>query len=286
MALNSRLRSGYVKAGRLVLHDVRGGRGRPPVVFLHGIAQSGVLDWRFVLPTIAQRRQVYAPDLPGFGFSQKPPLRYGVPLFARTVLRYLDARGLKRVVLVGSSMGGRVAIEVAMRHPERVERLILVNSLGFGAARSPLLGVFTVPGVGDLAYTGLAGALLSMDGDRFRRLTGRLGVVQDLLDDSQLDILREVHSDPGAGYSHTRTARSLALHSMENLAPALARARLPMPIRLIWGARDQLFPVSQAIRAQSALPGSKLAIIEGAGHSPELERPETFLEALVPYLTT
>lgn len=285
MAPNSRLRSGYVAAGRLALHDVRGGRGRPPVVFLHGIAQSGVLDWRFVLPTIARLRRVYAPDFPGFGFSQKPPVRYGVPLFARTTLRYLDARGLKKVVLVGASMGGRVAIEVAMRHPARVERLILVNSLGFGLARSPLLGVFTVPVVGDLAYTGLAGALLSMDGDRFRRLTGRMGVVQDMLDDSQLDILRQIHQDPGAAYSHTRTARSLALHSMDDLGPALGRAHLPMPVRLIWGAEDRMFPVSQAIRAQSLLEGSRLAIIEGAGHSPELERPQTFLDALTHYLT-
>jgi pimeloyl-ACP methyl ester carboxylesterase len=285
MAPNSPLRSGYVSTGRLVLHDVSGGRGGPPLVFLHGLAQSGILDWRFVLPTMAGRRRVFAPDFPGFGFSQKPPARYGVPLFARTLVRYLDARHLKKVVLVGASMGGRVAIEVAMRHRERVERLILVNSLGFGLARSPLLGVFTLPVVGDLAYTGLAGALLSMEGDRFRSLTGRLGMLDDQLDDSQLDILRQIHRDPGAGYSHTRTVRSLALHSMDDLAPALARARLPMPIRFIWGASDTMFPVSQAIRAQSQLPGSKLTIIEGAGHAPELQRPQTFLEALGPYLS-
>lgn len=285
MAPNSRLRSGYVQAGRLVLHHVHGGRGRPPVVFLHGIAQSGILDWRYVLPTVARRHHVFAPDLPGFGFSQKPPLRYGVPLFARTTLRYLDARRLRKAVLVGASMGGRVAIEVAMRHPERVQRLILVDTLGFGFAHAARLGVFTVPVVGDLAYTSLAGALLSMEGDRFRRLAGRLGAAPDMLDDSQLDILRQVHQDPGAGPSHTRTARSLALHSMDDLAPALARARLPMPIRMIWGAEDALFPVSQAVRAQALLKGSKLAIIEGAGHSPELERPQTFLEALIPFLS-
>jgi len=285
MAPNSRLRSGYVRAGRLVLHEVRGGRGRPPVVFLHGLAQSGILTWRFILPTMARARRVYAPDFPGFGFSQKPPVRYGVPLFARTLLRYLDVRGLKRVALVGSSMGGRVAIEVAMRHPERVERLILVNPLGFGLARSPMLGVIGMPGLGDLAYTGLAGALLTMDADRFRTVAGRLGVIQDMLDDSNLEILRQVHRDPGAGYSHTRTTRSLALHSMDDLGPALARARLPMPVRFIWGAEDRLFPLSQGIRAQSLLAGSKLAIIEGAGHSPELERPQTFLDVLTHYLS-
>jgi len=285
MAPNSRLRPGFVRAGRLVLHDVRGGRGGPPIVFLHGIAQSGVLDWRFVLPTIARRRRVYAPDFPGFGFSQKPPARYGVPLFARSILRYLDARRLRRVVLVGASMGGRVALELAMHHPERVARLILVNSLGFGIARSPQLGVLTLPVVGDLAYTGLTGALLSMEGDRFRTVARRLGGDPDLLDDSQLDILRQVHQDPGAGFSHTRTARALALHSMDDLAPALARARLPMPIRFIWGARDTMFPLSQGLHAQSLLAGSKLTIIEGAGHAPELERPQTFLDALIPYLT-
>ncbi|MGH7910742.1 MAG: alpha/beta fold hydrolase [Candidatus Dormibacteraceae bacterium] len=279
-----RLRPGYLPVGRLVLHDIRGGWGRPPVVFLHGMGQSGILEWRYVLPAVARRRRVYAPDFPGFGFSQKPALRYGVPLFERTLVRYLDARGLKKVVLVGASMGGRVAIEAALRHPSRVARLILVDPLGFGLPHAPLLGLFGVPVLGDLAYTGMAGALLGMEPNRLRTLAARVGMPPDSLDDTRIDILRQVHADPGAGYAHTQTVRALALHGTDDVSARLAPLAPSLPIRLIWGAGDPIFPSSQGVRAQGLLPGSKLAIVEVARHAPQLERPETFLQALLHYL--
>ena len=284
----AQMRSGFVPVGTgLVLHELAGGRGwgrwrRRPVVFLHGVGSSGILAWRYVLPVAGARSRVFAPDLPGFGFSMKPPLRYGVPLFERTLLRYLDRRGLKRPIVVGESMGGRVAIELALRHPERVGRLILVDSLGFGAPRAPLLGLLATPVVGDLAYAALQRAYLTLEPDRFRALAARLGMPTEALDDGHLGVLREIHQDPGAGYAQTTTLRSLALHSLDDVAPRLAR--LDLPIRLIWGSDDPMFPVEQGVRAQRQLPGSKLAIIEGARHAPSLERPETFLEALLHYL--
>lgn len=235
-----------------------------------------------MLPTVARRRRVFAPDFPGFGFSQKPELRYGVDLFERTLVRYLDARRLGRVVLVGASMGGRVAMEVALRHPARVARLILIDPLGFGFPRAPFIGLFGTPVIGDLAYTGAASVLLGTDGDQFRTWAKRLRMSPDAFDDTRLDILRQVHSDPGAGFSHTRTVRSLALHSLTDMSPRLAGIRVP--VRFIWGAEDPMFPLAQALHAQASIPGSKLAIVEGAAHAPELERPETFLEALLHYL--
>src|SRR5207253_10046785 len=83
------LRSGFVKVGSLRLHHTFGGRGLPPVVFVHGLGSSGYIEWRFNLPHAAGFRKVLAPDLPGFGKSEKPPLSYGVPLFARTLEGYL-----------------------------------------------------------------------------------------------------------------------------------------------------------------------------------------------------
>lgn len=278
----ARLRSGFVPVGNLVLHEVGGGRGRSPVVFLHGAGSSGLLEWRYVLPVVGGRRRVLAPDFPGFGFSMKPPLRYGIPLFERTLLRYLDRRRLRRPLLVGASMGGRVAIEFALRHPERVSRLILVDSLGFGMPRAPLLGVLAAPVVGDLAYGVLQSALGRMEPEALRNLASRVGMSTETLDDTHLGVLREIHQDPGAGYAQTTTLRSLALHSLDDVTPRLQS--LAVPIRLIWGSEDPIFPVGLAVRAQRRLPNSKLAIIEGARHEPQLERPDTFLEALLHYL--
>src|SRR5207253_6117299 len=112
------LRSGFVDVGELRLHHTFGGRGAPAVVFVHGLGSSGYIEWRFNLPELARSHRVFAPDLPGFGKSAKPTVTYGIPLFARSVEGYLRALPLGSAVLVGSSMGGRVAMEVALRRPD------------------------------------------------------------------------------------------------------------------------------------------------------------------------
>src|SRR5438874_4480202 len=126
MPAASKLESGFVKVGRLSVHHTYGGKGTPPVLFVHGLGSSGYIEWRFNLPEMARRHRVLAPDLPGFGRSSKPAVSYGVPLFARSVEGYLRALRLRSGVLVGASMGGRVAMEVALHRPEAVRKLVLV----------------------------------------------------------------------------------------------------------------------------------------------------------------
>src|SRR3982074_2837771 len=130
MAAN-RLRSGFIDIGRLRIHHTWGGRGSP-VLMIPGLGSAGYLGWRFNLPSVAGAHHVLAPDLPGFGRSEKPEARYGIPLFTRTLLRDLDSEKVERADVVGVSMGGRVALELALRHSARVSRLVLVNSLGLG----------------------------------------------------------------------------------------------------------------------------------------------------------
>src|SRR5215467_10265309 len=123
------MRGGFVRIGDMLVHHVHGGQGTPPVVFVHGLGSAGYLEWRFNLPAVARSHRVFAPDLPGFGRSDQPARGYGIPLFASVIEEYISERGL-RPVLVGASMGGRVEVEVALRGPELVEKLVLVNALG------------------------------------------------------------------------------------------------------------------------------------------------------------
>ncbi|HXJ49301.1 MAG TPA: alpha/beta fold hydrolase, partial [Candidatus Acidoferrum sp.] len=88
------LHSGFTELGSLRVHQTYGGRGSP-VLFIHGLGSSGYIEWRFNLEAAAERHRVYAPDLPGFGRSEKPRARYGVPYFKRFVERYMQARGLR-----------------------------------------------------------------------------------------------------------------------------------------------------------------------------------------------
>jgi pimeloyl-ACP methyl ester carboxylesterase len=279
-----RLSSGFVQVGGLRLHHVRGGRGRP-VLFVHGLGSAGYLGWRFVLPSVARHHRALAPDLPGFGLSDKPPARYGIPLFTRTLLRYLDSQGADEVAVVGVSMGGRVALELALHHPRRVSRLVLVNALGLGFPRRLLHGLFLLPGVGEASFRFMSTFLHKVPGETIRHLAGRFRIVEDperALDDAYLEALREIHADRGAAPAYLATVRALALMGIQDLSGELRRLR--MPVRLIWGAADPLFPLQHATRAHRLLPGSELAVIEGAGHSPEAERPDEFNRALEHFL--
>lgn len=281
----SQLRSGYAQVGRLLLHHVVGGRGSPPVLFVHGLGSAGFLGWRYTLPTVAAHRRIAAPDLPGFGLSDKPDLRYGVPLFARTLARYIERCRLGRPVVVGASMGGRVALELALRHPGKVSRVVLVNSLGLGFPRTWAHGFLLLPGVGETLFQLTGAALHRMPPDSVRGLAARLRLATNperTLDDLQLEALREIYADAGTAPAFLTTVRSLALRSADDVLSDLPR--LGVPLRLIWGVRDPLFPVAQAERAHRLVPGSRLTLIEDAGHTPEIEQPERFLEALLPSL--
>src|SRR5215470_17867982 len=119
------------------VHHVYGGAGSQAVLLVHGLGSAGYLEWRFTLPALARTHRVHAPDLPGFGRSDRPAAGYGIPLFARVIDEYLRRCRL-RPVLVGASMGGRVAVEVALRRPDALRGLVLVNALGVVRPRAGL----------------------------------------------------------------------------------------------------------------------------------------------------
>lgn len=100
-------------------------------MLLHALGESA-LDWRWVLPALARTHRVYALDLPGFGYSAKPSADYSPAFFASFVGAYLDALGLERTALVGNSLGGLVALRLALSEPARVSALGLVSSAGLG----------------------------------------------------------------------------------------------------------------------------------------------------------
>ncbi len=289
-----KLDSETLRVGRLNVHHTHGGRGRPPVLFVHGLGSSGYIEWRFNLPYFARTHRVLAPDLPGFGRTDKPRgERYGVPLFARTLVRYLDAAGIARAAVVGTSMGGRVALELAVRFGGRVEKLVLVNSLGLGRPQMQLIyPLMMLPGIGEAAMSVARQAVNRVPPGLIRRFAARYtGISADLertMDDSYLADLREMLMAEGYPQAYLATVRSMArpaaLFSMHDQTDRLKELR--MPVMLVWGADDPLFPLSHATRAHSLLPGSRLAVIEGAGHTPQSERPDEFNRAVGKFLAS
>jgi pimeloyl-ACP methyl ester carboxylesterase len=285
------LQGSMLHMGSLRIHHTCGGRGTP-VLFIHGLGSSGYLEWRFNLEPTAARHRIFAPDLPGFGRSEKPRARYGIPYFTRFIERYMDGRGLRSAAVIGASLGGRVALELALKHPERVTKLVLVNSLGLGRPSLQLsYGLITLPRVGEAVMKVARDALQWVPAGVIRRVAGRyVGASSDLsrtMDDEYLEDLRELYAAEGYHDAYLATVRSLvtprALFGAENdLSSRLHQIRVPL--QLIWGADDPLFPVAHATKAHALVENSRLAVIEGAGHTPQAERPEEFNRVLHQFL--
>jgi pimeloyl-ACP methyl ester carboxylesterase len=285
------LNEGEVRCGAITLHHTFGGRGSP-LLLIHGLGSAGYLEWRFNLRRLAARHTVYAPDLPGFGRSEKPAsARYSIPFFARTLVRYLQELKLRSVFVVGTSLGGGVALELALRYPRRVRKLVLVNSVGLGRPKlQPHYPLLALPGLGELGMRAVQRGLRVAPPALVRRFASRMAAadadVETLLDDAYVEQLREMFEAEGYPEAYLATVRSLVS------LPALARtfdvssrlARVSLPVLLIWGGNDPIFPVENATRAHRLLPDSRLVVLEGVGHTPQAERPDEFNRAVLDFL--
>jgi pimeloyl-ACP methyl ester carboxylesterase len=287
------MQSGWLQLGSLRVHHTHGGRGSP-VLFIHGLGSSGYMEWRFNLEATADGHRVFAPDLPGFGRSEKPRARYGIPYFTRFIESYMEERGLRSAAVVGASLGGRIALELALESPRLVRKLVLVNALGLGRPNVHVsYGLVTIPRLGEALMNVARDALRWAPSQTIRRVAARYsGSSSDLkrtMDDAYLDNLRELYAAEGYHNAYLATVRSLVtpkavLGGQHDMTMRLNE--LKIPVQLIWGADDPLFPVAHAARAHSLIERSRLTVIEGAGHTPQAERPEEFNRVLHSFLAS
>src|SRR5215210_7305924 len=147
--VNAAVEEQNVEIVGLTIRYLAAGEG-PPLVLLHG-AGDNALDWRWVMPSLAATHRVYAPDLPGSPDSARPAADYSPVYFERFVVGFLDALGIESAAVVGNSLGGLIALRVALSEPARVTALVLVDSAGLGRAINPAFTSVNVPGLGEAA---------------------------------------------------------------------------------------------------------------------------------------
>jgi pimeloyl-ACP methyl ester carboxylesterase len=269
---------GYSRAFRML------GEG-PPLLLIHGIGDSSE-TWADVIPALAERHTVIAPDLLGHGDSAKPRADYAIAAYACGMRDLLTVLGIDRVSVIGHSLGGGVAMQFAYQFPERCERLTLVSSAGMGRAVHPIFRLASGPGAAMGMY------LLTTPGVRaavrmatpLLRLAGGAGLGPDL----DYAISRYLHfANPTARRAFLRTIRA-GVDLRGQAITMLDRSYLTqnLPTLIVWGSRDGIIPVEHAEVAHAALPGSRLEIFERAGHFPHHDDPERFVKVVEEFLDT
>ncbi|HXJ35022.1 MAG TPA: alpha/beta fold hydrolase [Candidatus Eisenbacteria bacterium] len=256
----------------------------PVVVLVHGMAGSSE-TWKHVIPALARRFTIVAPDLLGHGRSAKPRTEYSLGAHANLVRDLLAALGHERVTLVGQSLGGGVVMQLAYQYPERCERLVLVSSGGLGREVSPLLRGLSLPGVEQVFPLFCSPALR----DAGRRVAAWLGRAALRTTPTAEEIWRAYASlaEDDARRAFFRTLRAVIDPGGQSVT---ANDRLYLaarvPTLIVWGREDALIPVHHGIAAHEAIPGSRLEIFDDAGHFPHCEAPARFVGTLVDFIDT
>jgi pimeloyl-ACP methyl ester carboxylesterase len=250
----------------------------PVVVLIHGIT-SDSRTWRRVMPYLARRFTVIAPDLTGHGGSDKPKGDYSLGAHASALRDLLAALGHDRASFVGHSLGGGIAMQLSYQFPERCERLVLVDSGGLGRGVSMLLRAATLPG-SELVLPLLAASRLLDAGRLAGGLLGRLG----LRAGTDIEEIARGHAtlaDAGARAAFVQTLRSVVEPGGQrvNAANRLYLAER-MPLLVMWGEHDSLIPVAHAHETHELLPSSRLEVFPESGHFPQLDEPERFIDVL------
>jgi pimeloyl-ACP methyl ester carboxylesterase len=255
----------------------RAGDG-PLLVLLHGIASTAD-TWSPVADALAARHTVLAPDLLGHGDSAKPRGDYSLGAYASGVRDLMIALGLTRATVVGHSLGGGIAMQLAYQFPERVERLALVSSGGLGREVNLMLRAATLPG-SEYVLPVLCAPILRDAVRTLGRAAGLVGLkpgtdLQGMLEG--FASLAEI--DARRAFLHT--ARSIIDVTGQRVS---ARDRLylaaGMPTLIVWGENDPMIPVEHGRAAHEAMPGSRLEVFPDAGHFPFNDDPVRFAALL------
>ncbi len=255
----------------------------PPVLFVHGLI-SDHRTWASEMQVLSGTYRVIAPDLFGHGGSAESPGDYSLSSHAAALRDLLDALGLARVAVVGHSLGGGIAMQLAYLFPDRVGALVLVSSGGLGPDLNPALRAATLPG-SEWVLPLFGARWVRTCGDMAIGLLNRVGLPPVSPSTEAAWSGMATFGDAGNRKAFLATTRSVIDVKGQSVS---ALPRLAMfadrPVLVVWGGRDRLIPPSHASAIKAALPHSTVEIFSRAGHFPHLDEPDRFHRVLLEFL--
>lgn len=260
---NPEISKTVVAAGiRTNYHDM--GEGFP-VVFIHGSGPgvSAWVNWRTILPKIAQQNRVLALDMVGFGFTERPEnFNYSLDAWVEHLLGFLDALGLEKVDLVGNSFGGAISIATAVRHPQRIRRLVLMGSGGIKGPITPALD----------EVWGYTPSIENM-----RRVLDILAYNRELVNDELAKLRYEASVRPGFQEAYSQMFPAPRQRWIDSLVCSEDDLReLPHQTLIVHGREDRVIRVEDAYRMSSLIHRSQLHVFGECGHWTQIEQADRF----------
>ena len=258
--------------------DIGSGDG-DPVVLVHGLGGQWQ-NWLENIPRLAESRRVVAMDLPGFGLTpeSEDDEEITITRYGHWVNELADRLGLEKVDLVGNSMGGYIAAEVAIQFPERVSRLVLVSAAGISSAETIQAPILT--------FGRIAAALAANSVTRYRYLAARpitrhisLALVARHPRLLKADLAYEGFFKGGGKPGFDDALRASLDYDFRDRLPDVK-----VPTLIVWGERDSIIPTRDADEFERVIEDSRKIVMEDCGHIPMAERPQTFNDLLVEFL--
>ncbi len=269
----------HTQVGELDIAFIDSGGEGTPIVFVHGLSSS-MGFWEYQIEELAKTHRVLALDLPGYGASGRPDAPCTPPWYADVVADWMFAVGVERATLVGHSMGGQIVMEVALRHPERAERLVLSASAGFetfsaGTARF-MKDFWTESRAMESSEEQVRANFQTMVFNRMDQGVERM-------------IQERVRLGQSPRFAGTSVAVSRSIAGMVDHPVGERAAAIAVPTLLVYGTDDKMIPNpvftggttrTIAERGHRLIPHSRLVMIEGAGHTVHHDAPRAFNAAV------
>jgi pimeloyl-ACP methyl ester carboxylesterase len=236
-----------------------------PVVLIHGSGPgvTSYANWRLVLPALAENFRVLAPDMVGFGFSERPAnIEYGLQTWADQVVGLMDTLDLPKAHLIGNSFGGAIALRVATQHPDRVGKLVLMGSMGVSFPITE--GLDRVWGY-------------EPSFENMRKVLDVFAYSRDLVNDELAEVRYRGSIQPGFQESFAAMFPAPRQRWVEAMCtPDDDIRRLPHRTLIVHGREDQVIPVQTSLRLMELIDNADLSVFSHCGHWSMIERTEDF----------